>query len=315
MRYRSFGTTGWAASAVGLGTWTLGNQFGELTDEESRRIVRSSFDAGVNIFDTAESYGIPNGTSELRLGRALEGIREQVYVVSKIGHWGKRTGQGVPKTTPDMIRGCGHASAGRLGTDHVDLMLCHEGDIEDPEVYVEGFERLRAEGMIREYGISTNDINVLERFYEESDGRCTAVEVDYSLIERGPESDILPFCAEHNLGALIRSPLRQGLLSGKYDRDTDFTDPVRKDMREWNEGGENREEFLEYIEQVQAVQDALNSDEDLVSTALRYVMSHPVDPVVIPGATTTEQAVQNASVGDRPMSEERRTELQRAVSH
>lgn len=309
MDYRRFGKTGWATSAIGLGTWTLGNQFGELTDETAFRIVRSAYDAGVNIFDTAESYGIPNGSSELRLGRALSGIRESTYIVSKIGHWGKRTGQGVPKTTGDMIRLCGHASAGRLGVDRIDLMLCHESDISDPSTYIEGFERLKGEGIIREYGISTNDIEVLERFHDASDGNLAAVEFDYSLIERGPEDDILPFCDRYDLGALVRSPLRQGLLTGKYDRDTEFTDPVRNGMREWNEGGENREEFLEYIDRVEAIKDTLHPDEELVDTALRYVMSHPVDPIVIPGATTPEQAIQNASVGDKPMDENRRAEL------
>lgn len=309
MQYRTFGKTGWGTSAMGLGTWTLGNQFGDLTEETARRIVRSAFDAGVNVFDAAESYGIPNGTSELRLGRALSGIRDEVYVVSKIGHWGKRTGQGVPKTTADMIRLCGHACAGRMGIDAVDLMLCHEGDIEDPSTYIEGFERLREEGFVREYGISTNDVDVLERFHEAADGACAAVEFDYSLMERGPEADILPFCAEHDLGALVRSPLRQGLLSGKYDRDTEFTDPVRSEMREWNEGGENREEFLEYLSRVEEIQAALEPEEDLVETALRYVMSHPADPVVIPGATSPAQALENASVGDRTLEADRRREL------
>ena len=307
MQYRTFGKTGWGASAVGLGTWNLGNQWGELDDETAHRIVRSAFDAGVNVFDVAESYGIPNGLSEQRLGRALEGIRDQTYVVSKIGHWGKRTGQAVPKETADMIRLCGHASVGRLGTDHVDLLLCHEGGIEDPSVYVEGFERLREEGYVREYGISTDDVDVLERFYEESGGACAAVEVNYSLVNRSPEEDLLPFCEEHDLAVLVRGPLSRGLLAGKYDRNTTFTDPVRES---WNEGGSDRDEFERKLSKVERVRDALGPDEDLVSTALQYVTSHPVDPVVIPGATSPAQAVENARVGGETLDEERRRELQ-----
>ena len=302
MRYRRFGTTGWAVSASSLGCWNLGNQWGELSDATAGQIVRSAFDAGVNLFDVAESYGIPNGMSEQRVGDALASVRDQVYIVSKIGHWGKRTGQGVPKTTPDMIRLCGHASAGRLGTDHVDLMLCHEGNIEDPSVYVDGFDQLRGEGFIREYGISTDDIDVLERFYEASDGACAAVEVNYSLINTAPEADILPFCAEHDLGVLVRGPLARGLLTGKYDRDTEFTDPVREG---WNVGEDQRGEFEAKLNAVEDIEAALEPDEDLVETALRYVMSHPVDPVIIPGATSPAQAIQNADIGDELLDRDR----------
>ncbi|MCB0114206.1 MAG: aldo/keto reductase, partial [Caldilineaceae bacterium] len=78
-----------------------------------------------------------------------------VYIVSKIGNWGKRTGGSIPKTGVDSIRVSGHAILGRLRTDYVDTVLCHEGDIEDPSVYLEGFEALLSEGCIRSYGIST----------------------------------------------------------------------------------------------------------------------------------------------------------------
>jgi hypothetical protein len=139
MLYRDFGKTGWQVSAVGMGTWNIGNQWGELDDATAWAAVRSAFDHGVTLFDTAESYGIPNGLSEERLGVALAGIRRRVYLVSKIGHWGKRTGQGVPKTTVDMIRLCAHASLHRLRTDWLDVVLCHEASLKDPSIYLEAF--------------------------------------------------------------------------------------------------------------------------------------------------------------------------------
>ena len=114
MLYRAFGRTGWQVSAIGLGTWNIGNQWGAIDEATAWDTVNTAFDCGVNLFDAAESYGTPNGLSEERLGRALAGIRHQVFVVSKIGNWGARTGQGVPKTTVDMIRLCAHASLHRL---------------------------------------------------------------------------------------------------------------------------------------------------------------------------------------------------------
>ena len=117
MILKDFGKLGWKVSAIGLGTWNIGNQWGDIDDDTAQATIKAAHDAGVNLFDTAESYGIPNGLSEDRLGIALAGMkRDDVYVISKVGNWGKRTGQGVPKTSVDMIRLCAHASLGRLQT-------------------------------------------------------------------------------------------------------------------------------------------------------------------------------------------------------
>jgi len=134
-----------------------------------------------------------------------------------------------------------------------------------------------------------------------------AVECDYSLVNRSAEKDILPFCADHDLAAIVRTPLARGLLAGKYNRDTVFTDSVRES---WNAGEPRREEFEHKLSKVERVQEALQPDEELVPTALHYVASHSVNPVVIPGATSPVQAVENANIGDTLLDEDRRQELQ-----
>jgi aryl-alcohol dehydrogenase-like predicted oxidoreductase len=297
MLYRRFGKTAWDVSAIGMGTWNIGNQWGELDDVTAWATVRAAFESGINLYDTAESYGIPNGLSEERLGTALAGMRHQVYVVSKIGHWGQRTGQGVPKTTVDMIRLCCHASLGRLGTDWLDVVLCHEGNIEDPSVYLEGFEVLKERGRIRAYGISTNDLEVLKRF--NVDDTCDVVEVDYSLIRRDPEEVLLPYCEAHDIAVLVRGPLRRGLLSGKYDTETVFTDAVRAT---WNVGQPRRDELERAIAQVDKLRQVLEPGNEMVTAALRYVVSHPASPVAIPGAKSPEQARMNAAAGERALT-------------
>ncbi|HHZ89116.1 TPA: aldo/keto reductase [Candidatus Poribacteria bacterium] len=294
MLYREFGRTGWEISAIGLGTWNIGNQWGEMEDSTAHDIVKTAFDHGMNLFDAAESYGIPNGLSEIRLGQALKGIRDQVHIVSKVGNWGKRTGQGVPKTTVDMIRVCGHACLGRLRTDWIDVLLCHEGDIQDPSVYIAGFEALREEGFIREYGISTNDLQVLKNFHSTSDGKCAVVEVDYSLINRSAEEGFLPFCQENQIGILIRGPVAMGILADKYDADTVFMDAVR---HKWNQGESARAEYEEKLARLDRVKTIANPDRDLVTTGLRYVISHSAEPVAIPGATSVNQVRINAEAG------------------
>jgi myo-inositol catabolism protein IolS len=298
MLYRAFGKTGMDVSVIGLGTWNIGNQWGEIDEATAWATIRAAYDHGVNLFDTAESYGKPNGLSEERLGNALAGIRHQVYIVSKIGNWGKRTGGGVPKTTVDLIRLCGHAQLHRLQTEWLDVVLCHEANIEDPSVYLEGFEALKDEGRIRFYGISTNSLDVLKRF--NANGTCSVVQVDYSLLNRAPESDFLPYCEQHGIGVMVRGPLAKGLLSGQYDASSVFTDDVRQP---WNEGGDQREAFLANVDKVNTLRERLPAGSEMIQTALRYVISNPAVSTAIPGAKSVKQAVANAEAGESLLSD------------
>ena len=117
---RRFGKTGWDVSVVGLGTWNLGNQWGEMSDATASDILLASIDQGMNLLDTAESYGIPNGMSEMRIGKTItSAMRDNLIVVSKVGNWGSRTNGRVPKTSADSIRVCGHACLGRMRTDRL----------------------------------------------------------------------------------------------------------------------------------------------------------------------------------------------------
>ncbi|MBX3000690.1 MAG: aldo/keto reductase [Caldilineaceae bacterium] len=308
MLIKPFGKLGWSVSVIGLGTWNIGNQWGEIDDATSWATIRAAFDHGMNLFDTAESYGIPNGLSEVWLGQGLAGIRHRVYVVSKIGNWGKRTGQGVPKTTVDMIRLCGHAILGRMHTDYLDVVLCHEGDIEDPTIYLEGFEALLAEGAIRAYGISTNSLDVLKRF--NANGTCSVVQVDYSLLNRAPEAEFLPYCQEHGIAVMVRGPLAQGLLSGRYTKETVFTDAVRE---AWHQDPKRQQRFERQVEQVERLAEIVAPGEEMVKTAIAYTFSHPAVSVTIPGAKSPTQAATNAAAGERGLDQNEIERLRAAV--
>lgn len=309
MQSRTFGTLGWPVSAVGLGTWNIGNQWGDIDDATALTTIRVAYDHGMTLFDTAESYGVPHGLSEMRLGRALVGIRHNVRIVSKIGSWGKRTGSTVPKTGIDSIRISGHAILGRLRTDYVDVVLCHEGNLVDPTVYLEGFEALKAEGAIRAYGISTNDLAVLKRF--NVDGTCSVVQVDYSLLNLAPEVDFLPYCQEHGIAVMARGPLARGLLSGRYTPESTFTDSIRA---RWNDEGPEREKFLQQVAQVQKLAEVIRPGEDLVRAAIAFTFSHPAIAVTIPGAKSAEQARVNAAAGESRLTDAERQSLRDAIS-
>jgi myo-inositol catabolism protein IolS len=303
MLYREFGKTGWNVSTIGMGTWNIGNQWGEIAEDTALATVRSAFDNGVNLFDTAEAYGIPQGLSEERLGKALQSIRDRSYIVTKIGSWGRRTDEGLPKNV-DTIRLCLQASLFRLKTDWADAVLCHEGDIEDPTVYLQAFEELKQQGYLRAYGISTNKFEVIKQF--NIDGNCSIVELDYSILNPKAEAKILPYCIEHNIAVLARGPLAQGLLSGKYQADTIFTDTIRG---KWHKNEAKQSKLDRDIAAVSALSASLPTDTTMATTALRYVISHPAKPVAIPGAKSSEQAALNAQAGDRILATTERDAL------
>ena len=297
MIYRPLGNTGITSSVIGLGTWNIGNQWGELDDATAYSTVQTAIECGVNLLDTAESYGMPQGLSEKRVGKALAGIRHKVSLVTKIGNWGKETtGLQVPLYNAEMIELCCHASLHRLRTDYIDVYLCHLGDLapERTDTFLEGFELLKKQGLIRAYGISTDDPEVLRRFNK--NGTCQVVEVEYSMLSRGPEDNgILDYARENNMGVLIRAPLAKGFLAGKYNRETVFKDSVRA---RWNADGPNRDNFFTRMDKLDKIME-LVPREEMAETAIRFAASHPSSPVAIPGAKSAEQARFNAGVGDR----------------
>lgn len=308
MQTKNFGKTGWQVSVIGLGTWNIGNQWGAIDDLTAYATIHAAIDHGMNLIDTADAYGIPIGLSEQRLGRALAGIRHQLYVVSKVGNWARRVGQPLTFAVPEHVRLCVHASLGRLRTDYLDVSLCHEANLDDPTVYLEAFEQLMAEGSIRAYGISTNSLAVLQRFNR--NGTCGVVQVDYSLLNRAPEVDLLPYCQEHNIGVMVRGPLAKGVLSGRYDRYAVFTDTVREG---WNAEGPAREQYLAQVAQVDKLKAHVQPGKPMATAALHYVISHPAVSTAIPGAKSPEQARANAEAGERTLSEAERRHLVAAI--
>ena len=236
------------------------------------------------------------------LGFGLAGIRHQVTVVTKIGNWGKREGDAVPKTSTDLIRLCAHACLFRLRTDWIDVLLCHEGNIEDPSMYVETFRLLKQQGLIQAFGISTDDINVLKRFNQ--DGDCDVVQLRYSLLDRSAEEELLPYCQEHNIGVMLRGPVGMGLLSGQYSAESRFAqdDMVRN---KWNPGGPGHANYLETLAKVDQLKQHFSTDPDnneLITAALRFGISHPAVHCAIPGARSPKQAHHNAAAGARTLT-------------
>ena len=184
--------------ALGQGTWNMGEDRRRAAEEAAA--VRLGIELGMTLIDTAEMYG--SGGSEEMIARAIEGVRDQLFIVSKVyPHNASRSG---------VVAAC-ERSLKRLGTDRLDLYLLHwRGSIPLAET-LEGFERLQREGKIRYHGVSNFDRADMAEWVALKRGeKVAADQVLYNLSHRGPEWDLVPWCREHGVAIMAYTPLGQG---------------------------------------------------------------------------------------------------------
>lgn len=206
MKYRKLGKTDIQVSVVGMGCWAIvgDKTWGPQDEADSIATIHAALDAGVNLFDTAETYG--DGYSEELLGKALASRRHEAVIASKVSpsHLHKE----------DVIKAC-EASLKRLCTDYIDLYQIHWPNWEIPFAEtIEALESLREQGKIRAIGVSNFGVRDLSDFL--AVGRCESNQLPYSLLGRAIEFAIQPKCMENNISILCYSPLAQGLLTGKF---------------------------------------------------------------------------------------------------
>ena len=214
MEHRTLGSL--EVSVVGLGC----NNFGMAIDiDDTRTVVDAAIDAGINYFDTAESYG--GGESETFLGQALKGRRSEVLIASKWGHTrGLRAGE--RNGSPERIRASLEASLCRLDTDYIDHYQLHRPDPNTPVAETLGaLDELRAEGKIREIGCTAFSADQLDEVFDVASASALpaypSVQNHYSLLTRDPETDgVLDACGRHRMAFVPFFPLESGLLTGKY---------------------------------------------------------------------------------------------------
>lgn len=271
-----------------MGCWAIGGQWGEVSERQAIATVHAALDAGVNLFDTADSYGL--GRSEELLGKALADRRDAAYVATKAGNWARRAGDPPGLKSIYSIVNCCHASLYRLGIDAIDLYQCHVGTPERPEIFVEAFELLKQQGKIRHYAISTNDVAALAAL--NVNGQCAACQINYSILNRSAERDILPYCRANDIGVLLRGPIAQGLLADKFGAETRFDDSVRG---KWNPDGDQRTGFLASLDLVARLRGALRPGQSMAELALQFTLAHPAVTCPIPGMKNPEQARANAA--------------------
>jgi len=296
MKIRELGRTGIRVGEIGLGMWAIGGDvWGEPDDAESLRVIDAALDSGVNFFDTADVYG--GGHSEEVLARAMKGRRGRFVVATKIGWIGfdadrNRTAY---DTVEKLVAGV-ESNLKRLRTDRIEVIQSHIPFREPTmEIFLEGFRKLKAEGKVLGFGVSTGDFEYLKAFNSGMD--CSTLQVDYSLLNRTAEKELLPYCAENRIGVIVRGALAMGILTGKFSPASEFKDDDFR--RKWKEDPEQKAVFIRDMASVEKLRKIAGS-EALAKFSLRFALSNPAVSVVIPGARTLGQLESNlgAAGGD-----------------
>jgi aryl-alcohol dehydrogenase-like predicted oxidoreductase len=281
MNLRPFGNTGMQVSEIGLGAWQLANPDWNLHDtNEALQIVYEALEAGCNFFDTAPGYGY--GRSEELLGQALKQVRHNVIICTKFSH---HNGDGPEDFDTAHIRPTLEGSFRRLQTDYVDILLLHnpprelmDGRIADQ---YEELEKLKAEGKVREYGVSLDWEVEVELVVETTQSK--AIEVMYNVFYQEPYGAFRK-AQEHGVGLIVKVPLDSGWLSGRYRSGHRFDD-VRS---RWSQEIIARRGAL--VEQFAAL---VPPGRSLAHAALQFVLAQPEVSTVIPGPKTVTQARDN----------------------
>jgi len=296
MEYRLLGNTGIKVSEIGFGAWAIGGDaWGPVEDARSKAALERALELGVTFIDTADVYG--DGHSETLVGEVIKDRRDQIVLSTKGGLMGHhRDPQGEPVyDQPEKIIEAFEASLRRLGTDYIDVYFDHIWwDKEaETETFLAAFAQLKQEGRVRAVGVSTDSFDYIKHFNQ--GGGLDVVQLDYSILNRNAEKEILPYCQEHGIGVVVRGPLRMGILTGKFTSETSFPKgDIRKDwpQEDW---------FRESLEKVERLRDLEADGRTLGQLALRFVLDHPAVSVAIPGAKTTEQVEANVAASGRPL--------------
>lgn len=292
MNLRPFGNTGMQVSEIGLGAWQLANPDWNLHDtEEALQIVYESLEAGCNFFDTAPGYGY--GRSEELLGKALKPVRQNVIICTKFSH---HNGQGDDDFETAHIRSTLEGSLRRLQTDYVDMLLLHnpprelmDGRVADQ---YEELEKLKAEGKLREYGVSLDWEVELDMVVETTQSK--AIEVMYNVLYQEPYGAFRK-AQERGVGLIVKVPLDSGWLSGRYRSGHRFDD-VRS---RWSPEIVARRSAL--VEQFAAL---VPPGRSLAHAALQFILAQPEVSTVIPGPKTVAQARDNFAAANETLPAE-----------
>ena len=279
-----FGRTDLEVSPICFGTWQLSPVFwGEQDHDVITAAIHRAFELGVNFFDTAQAYG--DGISETVTGRALADLpRDEIVVCTKVYWRYPPSGERYMDLSKENILDYCDTALRRLRMDYIDILLAHSFDpLTDPRETIDGLETLLKQGKVRHYGVSNWTVEQM-RLGISAGGNYSACQPPYDLIHREKESDVLPFCYSENIGVMVYSSLRRGLLTGKYKGGETFDD-LRKGMSDFQ--GDRFKKLCDAVAKIPDIAKAYGLT--TVQTVLAATLMHPGIHSAIVGIKTSAQ--------------------------
>ena len=301
MNYRSFGRTDWSVSEIGFGAWAIGADWGKVTEQEAMASLHAAVDNGVNFIDTADVYG--NGRSEKLVARLVKERSEQIYVATKAGR----------RLDPHVTEGYNRQnltafierSLRNLDVDALDLLQLHCPTTQvyyNPEVF-QVLDDLVKAGKIKHFGVSVEKVEEAIKAIQYPGVK--SVQIIFNIFRTRPAELFFDLAQEKQVAILARVPLASGLLSGKMNRQSTFSDD---DHRTYNRGGESFDvgetfsgvDFQTGLDAVVQIRALVPKSMSMAQFALRWILMYDAVTTAIPGAKNVQQAVDNARASDFP---------------
>ncbi len=312
MKNRTLGKNGFEVGEVGLGCWQLGADWGQdISHERAFKILGEAVDQGITFFDTADVYGL--GKSESFIGAFLKETKSQVKVATKFG----RNSSVYPnRYSEEALRKSVSESIERLGLNSLDLIQLHcipTEELKKGEVF-DWLRKLKEEGLIGAFGASVETVE--EGMICMREEGLLSLQVIFNIYRQKLLQELLPQAKESGIGIIVRLPLASGLLTGKFSRETTFPD---SDHRNFNQNGEVfnvGETFaglpfhigVDFTDKIK--EELLPAGMTMVQFALRWILDQEAVSTIIPGASSPDQVMSNASVSALPpLSEETHQKL------
>ena len=302
MESRTLGSL--TVSALGLGCMGMSEFYGHGEENESIATIQAFLDAGGSLLDTADIYG--PFTNEVLVGRAIAGRRDDVVLATKFGNERRPDGSWVGiNGSPDYVRSACDASLQRLGVDHIDLYYQHRVDKTVPiEETVGAMAELVQAGKVRHLGLSEASADTVRRAHAVHP--ITALQTEYSLWEREPETKVFPVLAELGIGFVPYSPLGRGFLTGQFRSPDDFAaDDFRRHSPRFQ--GENFDRNLQLVDRVKELADAKGCTP--AQLALAWLLAQGEHIVPIPGTKKRDRLRENLGAVDVELTAEDLTRL------